>query len=420
MTSMRSALVRMALSGLFFTGFSVSSRADDTKSKDPNRIELSELQQFYDSIQADLEAGRRPDAADEFMSLLFSTRAQPVPNWYGPCRSRYDWAWVSARYDANRDGQVGRKEFSGSEPTWSLLDHDGDGVLTGEDFDWENSAWARQENLVQQRFRSIDADNDGRVTAEEWAKVFSSAAGSNGALSVDDFRRTLLNAQTPQQGQNLDRRPMTAKRRADYIRAILREDAGTISEGPQVGELAPEFTLKTQDGKGPISLSSFRGSRPVVITMGCYTCPPYRARVPGIDKLRELYGNKVEFLGIYVREAHPTDGWVLDGNTKAGINEPQPTNQTQRLAVAQKYCDTVKPNYPLLVDEMDDRVTRAYSGTPNRLYIVDRDGRVVYKSGRGPRGYRTEQLEQSLALLLLDQETTSTHVAAGAGVKAAK
>ena len=40
--------------------------------------------------------------------------------------------------------------------------------------------------------------------------------------------------------------------------------------------------------------------------------------------------------------------------------------------------------------------------------VLDRDGKVVYKSGRGPRGYKTDQLEQSLALLLLDQETTST------------
>jgi hypothetical protein len=58
---------------------------------------------------------------------------------------------------------------------------------------------------------------------------------------------------------------------------------------------------------------------------------------------------------------------------------------------------------PLLVDEIDDRVGHAYSGMPDRLYIIDRDGRVVYKSGRGPRGFKPAEMEQSLLMLLLDQ-----------------
>ena len=38
---------------------------------------------------------------------------------------------------------------------------------------------------------------------------------------------------------------------------------------------------------------------------------------------------------------------------------------------------------PLLVDEPDDRVGHAYSGTPDRLYVIDREVRVAYKGGRG-------------------------------------
>jgi hypothetical protein len=39
---------------------------------------------------------------------------------------------------------------------------------------------------------------------------------------------------------------------------------------------------------------------------------------------------------------------------------------------------------PILVDGVDDRVGRAYSGMPDRLYLVDRKGKVVFKSGRRP------------------------------------
>jgi hypothetical protein len=58
---------------------------------------------------------------------------------------------------------------------------------------------------------------------------------------------------------------------------------------------------------------------------------------------------------------------------------------------------------PMVVDEIDDRVGIAYSGMPDRLYLVDSAGRVAYKGGRGPFGYKPEELEQSLILLLMDE-----------------
>jgi hypothetical protein len=42
--------------------------------------------------------------------------------------------------------------------------------------------------------------------------------------------------------------------------------------GPtRVGELAPDFTLPTIDRKTEVTLSSFRGKRPVVLAFGSYT-----------------------------------------------------------------------------------------------------------------------------------------------------
>ena len=58
---------------------------------------------------------------------------------------------------------------------------------------------------------------------------------------------------------------------------------------------------------------------------------------------------------------------------------------------------------PLVVDTMDDRVGRLYSGMPDRLYVVDRDGKVSYKSGRGPFGFKPGEMEQELVLMLLEE-----------------
>ena len=65
----------------------------------------------------------------------------------------------------------------------------------------------------------------------------------------------------------------------------------------------------------------------------------------------------------------------------------------------------LKPTIPLLVDEIDDRTGNAYSGMPARLYVIDPDGRVAYKSGRGPFGFKTGEMEQALILTLLAGKT---------------
>ena len=120
--------------------------------------------------------------------------------------------------------------------------------------------------------------------------------------------------------------------------------------------------------------------------------------------MKERYGDKVEFLAVYVREAHPTDGWHLASNDKAGISLTQPRDLDEKAGIAEKCCSTLQISMPVLVDELDDRVGHAYSGMPDRLYLLDSDGRVVYKGGRGPFGFKPAELEQEIILYLLDQK----------------
>ena len=49
--------------------------------------------------------------------------------------------------------------------------------------------------------------------------------------------------------------------------------AGTaaIQPGPRLGMTAPDFTLRTLDGKEEITLSQFRGKKPVVLIFGSFT-----------------------------------------------------------------------------------------------------------------------------------------------------
>ncbi len=119
--------------------------------------------------------------------------------------------------------------------------------------------------------------------------------------------------------------------------------------------------------------------------------------------MKNRYGDKVEFIGVYIREAHPIDGWRMESNDKAGVAFAQPKTKEDRVAIANKCCSTLKMSIPLLVDGLDDAVGRAYSGMPDRLYLIDKHGRVAYKGGRGPFGFKPGELEQSIIMNLLEE-----------------
>ena len=55
-----------------------------------------------------------------------------------------------------------------------------------------------------------------------------------------------------------------------------------------------------------------------------------------------------------------------------------------------------RSKFPALIDGIDNRVERAYTGWPDRLYVIGTDGRLRYKSAPGPFGFSTLELEQAL------------------------
>jgi Iodothyronine deiodinase len=105
---------------------------------------------------------------------------------------------------------------------------------------------------------------------------------------------------------------------------------------------------------------------------------------------------------VYVREAHPIEGWRMESNDRVGVAVAQPRSNFQRVEVATQCHDLLEMSMPVLVDGIDDRVGHAYSGMPDRLYIIDRDGKVAFKSGRGPFWFNPAEMEQALIMMLLE------------------
>lgn len=111
----------------------------------------------------------------------------------------------------------------------------------------------------------------------------------------------------------------------------------------------------------------------------------------------ERYGDRVGFLTVYIKEAHPLDEWQMDSNVKESVCYPQPKSLAQRVAIANDFVKRFSYRVPLAVDGMDNPANAAYAGWPERFYIVDETGVIVYKGKPGPFGYHPEEVESWLA-----------------------
>lgn len=109
--------------------------------------------------------------------------------------------------------------------------------------------------------------------------------------------------------------------------------------------------------------------------------------------MAERYGDRAVFRTVYIKEAHPEDEWQMDSNEEEGVCYRQPRTFEDRLAIASDFVKRFDYRIPLLVDDLDDAAMRLYSGWPERLYVVDADGRVAYKGKPGPFGFHPEEVE---------------------------
>ena len=119
-----------------------------------------------------------------------------------------------------------------------------------------------------------------------------------------------------------------------------------------------------------------------------------------LEELYDRHGDEVAFFIVYIREAHPEDGWVLADNRREEIAFPDPTSLEERVDVAEACVARLRTRIPVLLDDVDDKVALAYGGWPDRLYLIGRDGRVAFQGGRGPDGFKPQELAQAIQLEL--------------------
>jgi peroxiredoxin len=180
-----------------------------------------------------------------------------------------------------------------------------------------------------------------------------------------------------------------------FSRKILDELEHARFAGPEPGERAPDFAASTLDGD-TIPLSDFRGKKNVLLLFGSLTCPMTAASLPGINDLYEHFrGDDIEFLFVYVREAHP------------GELVPAHRTEAEKARAAELLRDAEDLEMPILLDDLSGSIHRRYSKLPCPAFLIDRSGRVAFRS----MWSNPEELAGAIdELLALQRERHSDHV----------
>lgn len=122
--------------------------------------------------------------------------------------------------------------------------------------------------------------------------------------------------------------------------------------------------------------------------------------------LRDLYrdyNDSVQFLLVYIHEAHAVDGWYMGGHD---IRNHQSIEERREVA---GQCElALQYGIKTYVDEMDDAVMCAYAALPDRLFLVGLDGRIVFAGKQGPLGFRPALLKKEMDKYLKGIEEKDT------------
>ena len=160
----------------------------------------------------------------------------------------------------------------------------------------------------------------------------------------------------------------------------------------KVGTAAPEFEAMTVDGKR-LRLSDFHGKQHVVMMTGAITSPMCAFEVPAINQMQQNFADKqIAFFLLYTRESHPAENYGAH------------TSFEQKLAYARQLQKLEDLRFPTIVDHLDGRIHQAYGVWPNALFVIHKDGRLIFRSNMANH----DELRQFLQDLIAADQAVAT------------
>ena len=89
----------------------------------------------------------------------------------------------------------------------------------------------------------------------------------------------------------------------------------------------------------------------------------------------------------------------MQSNVRDKVVFASPKNLNERQEVAGMCVRKLGIKFPALIDGFNNATEQEYTGWPDRIYLIDKDGKVAYKSRPGPFGFHPDELKAALQKL---------------------
>ena len=168
--------------------------------------------------------------------------------------------------------------------------------------------------------------------------------------------------------QTEDSQEVGQRYRFDHLSlSDVMKDMYYSKDDPGPGDRVPDFDVPTLGG-GRFRATDLGETGPAMLIFGSYTCPVTDNAAPGLNELHARFGDRVRFVMVNVREAHP------------GKAVPQPKTLEEKTAHAEQLRDFHGFEFEVAVDDIDGTFHRALSPKPNSAYLLDKDGTILFRA----------------------------------------
>lgn len=163
--------------------------------------------------------------------------------------------------------------------------------------------------------------------------------------------------------------------------SVFKEDMAFRDGTPGPGDRLPEIDLPTADAERFRSRALHDQQRPMLLVTGSYTCPMTASSNPLLKRLHTEFGDRIEFVMLHVREAHP------------GERFEQVDERHQKLQHARALKERDDLPFTVAVDEPSGPIHRVLDGKPNAAWLTDGRGEIVFRAlWAGDEGGMTQAL----------------------------
>lgn len=176
-----------------------------------------------------------------------------------------------------------------------------------------------------------------------------------------------------------------------FTTGLILGDLAFRSSDPGPGDHLPAFDIELLDG-GRLTRDTL-GNRPTLIVFGSMTCPVTESSGPVLSDLHRRYGDRVRFVLVNTREAHPGER----------LSQPRDMDAKRRRAGQLRSHHGFR--FEVAVDGIEGEFHRAMSPKPNSAYLVRPEGIIAYRAHWANDG---AGLERAIIAILDGQRTVGS------------